>query len=115
MTPTTAKRPEIVSAASSGEPPRSRVWDSFLEELERDPAFRLERDNDLRYQVSRALHELRRFRDLTQQEVAAAAGTTQPKVAAAESGATNLTLATVERLVTALGGRIRLSIEPADA
>lgn len=61
--------------------------------------------------MGRGLSELRRYRGWSQQEVAAAAGMTQPKVANAEAG-DNITLKTLARLITALRGRLQLNIEP---
>ena len=41
-------------------------------------------------------------------------GTSQPKIARIESGEENITLRTLERLCSALNGRLRLAVEPAE-
>ncbi len=111
-----ATQRQLVPASSvSVEGPQTSVGSgSRIRELFRDPGFRLEWDNDLGFHVARNLQELRRHRGLTQAELADAAGTTQPKVALAESGAANLTLRTLVRYAEALDGRLRFSIEPSE-
>lgn len=88
--------------------------DSWISGIERSPEYRLERDNDINFQVARNLFELRRWRGYTQEEVAERMGSTQPKVAAAESGMANLTFRTFRRFIDALGGRLRISVLPAE-
>jgi len=98
--------------SSSGETRPSNAWTSRIGELFRDPDFRLEWDNDFGFHIARNLQELRRYRGLTQAEVAKRAETSQPKVARAESGDSNLTVSTLSRYISALRGRLRFSIEP---
>jgi transcriptional regulator with XRE-family HTH domain len=64
--------------------------------------------------LGRNLFELRQYRSLTQEEVAERAGSTQPKIASAERGKANLTLKSIRKLIKALDGRLRISIEPAE-
>ncbi len=110
----TLKKPADGSKSISEEKPSSSRWSSRIADLFADPNFELEWDNDFAYHIARHLQELRRYRGLTQAEVADKAGTTQPKVALAESGDANLTTETVCRFVEALDGRIKLSIEPSE-
>ncbi len=57
--------------------------------------------------------DLRRAAEVTQAELAEAAGTSQPTVAAYESGRTSPTLRTVERLARSLGRDLVVSFVPA--
>src|SRR5688500_9723178 len=85
---------------------------SPLRELYRDPEFRLAWDNDLPLHIARAVRRLRDARNMTQAELAAAAGTTQSRIARIEAAGQNLTIDTLMRIVRALGGRVRLTIMP---
>jgi hypothetical protein len=105
---------DSASPNPSKEAPPSGASQSRIEALFADQEFRLEWDNDLAYHVARNLQELRKRREMTQADVASAAGTTQPKVALAESADANLTVATIKRYVEALRGRVRFAIEPAE-
>lgn len=58
------------------------------------------------------LREARRLAGLTQRDLAARAGTSQPAVARIERGAASPTLATLQRLVAAAGLDLRLSLRP---
>jgi len=111
MKKTLAKRGGVSPPSTTGKAP-SKSWKSRIAEFFRDPEFRLEWDNDIGFHLARNLQELRRYRGLTQAELAERAQTTQPKVALAESGDANLTLKTVARYVEALRGRLRFAIEP---
>ncbi|MFN0179769.1 MAG: helix-turn-helix domain-containing protein [Gemmatimonadales bacterium] len=108
----TPQKPETGSPATKVAKPQSSTWDSRIAELFADPEFRLEWDNDVSYHVARNLLELRRLRGMTQAKLAAQAGTTQPRVALVESGDANVTLKTLEHFISALDGRLQLSIEP---
>lgn len=97
----------IIEAESSGSiSPLAKAYET--------PEFQLSIDNDLSHHVAiNALH-LRRFRDQSQAQVAEAMATSQPKLARIEGGDENITLRTLTRLATALNGRIRFTIEPAE-
>jgi len=58
------------------------------------------------------IRDLRRSADLTQSELARAAGTSQPTVAAYESGTKSPTLRTVGRLAESVGLEVSLSYHP---
>jgi len=92
----------------------SKEWSSRIADLFRDQQFRLDWDNDFGYHVARHLQELRRFRGVTQVDLARLAGTAQPKIARVESGDSNVTIRTISRLIDALRGRLRFSIEPSE-
>ena len=76
------------------------------------PAFRLAWDNDIAFHVAENAILLRKFREKSQAEIAVEMGTSQSAVARIESGDDNITLGKLNRLVEALKGRIRFTIEP---
>ena len=55
---------------------------------------------------------MRRYRELSQAQLATAAGTSQAAIARVENQIENITLSTLQKLVTALKGRVRFSIQP---
>lgn len=66
--------------------------------------------------LEQQLAELRMARGLSQREVARLVGVSQPAIARLESGpARDIKLTTLLRVVTALGGRLNLSIEKSTA
>lgn len=85
-----------------------------LAELYADASFQIEWDNDLPFNLARHLLRMRRYRELTQVELADLVGTSQSKIARIEGADENVTLKTLMRLADALHGRLRLSIEPAE-
>lgn len=87
---------------------------SPLDEATADPAFRLAWENDVRFHVSRHLLRLRTFRRMSQVLLANKVGTSQSAIARIESGEENATETTVERIINALDGRLRVSIAPAE-
>lgn len=87
---------------------------SLIADLFRDREFRLDWDNDFGFHVARNVQELRRLRGLTQEGLAGLIGSAQPKVAVLESGDANVTLKTISKYVSALCGRLRFEIEPAE-
>jgi transcriptional regulator with XRE-family HTH domain len=96
----------IEAESSSSSSPLRSIYEA--------PEFSVTADNDLSYHVAlNALH-LRRFREQSQADVARAMGTSQPKVARIEGADDNITIKTLKRLATALRGRIRFTIEPAE-
>jgi len=66
-------------------------------------------------QVGTALRRKREFAQLTQAQLALAAGTSQSTVAHVERGSRTPSLDLVERLFAALGVQIRIQLEPLDA
>ncbi|MGH9414738.1 MAG: helix-turn-helix domain-containing protein [Terriglobales bacterium] len=76
--------------------------------------FQLAWDNEVAFHVAENLIRLRRVRGMKQAEVAKRARTSQSAVARIESGEANVTIETLQRLIEALRGRCRLSIEPAE-
>jgi len=103
------------STLSSAEGVASAQWNSRIEALSSVHEFQLEWDNDFTYHVARNIQEMRAHRGYTQAELAERAGVSQPKIARAESGDANLTAQMIERYIAALAGRLRFSIEPAEA
>lgn len=95
--------PEVLVSSRSSSP---------AAELYRSPEFQLEWDNSPAFHVAQQSVMLRRHRGCSQAELAARMGTSQSAVARIESGDENITLRTLARLVAALEGRLRLSIEP---
>ena len=87
---------------------------SPLDEAIADPAFRLAWENDVRFHISRHLLRLRMFRKMSQVRLAKKVGTSQSAIARLESGEENVTETTVERIINALDGRLRVSIAPAE-
>jgi transcriptional regulator with XRE-family HTH domain len=99
--PTARSKPELSPSPSIGD-------------LLAEPATQLALDNDVRLRVAESMAYLRRFRGWTQQRVAELSGVSQPKVANVEGGDANITLRTLERMITALAGRLHLSVQPAE-
>jgi transcriptional regulator with XRE-family HTH domain len=64
--------------------------------------------------AGRLVREARLRAGLTQRQLAAAAGLSQPTIARIESGATGATLSQVQRLVDACGLELRLGLVPRD-
>jgi DNA-binding XRE family transcriptional regulator len=62
--------------------------------------------------IEQDLVALREERGLTQAQLARRLGVSQPAVAKIESGSENLTLRTLLRVVTALGGELTITIRP---
>jgi DNA-binding XRE family transcriptional regulator len=86
---------------------------SRLTELFREPAFKRVW-GQLAFRAARHLIHLRKFRGISQSDVADRMGTSQSKVARIEAGEVNLTLKSLERAAHALNGRVCLAIEPAE-
>lgn len=97
--------PEVIK--HSGSPSR-------LEAAYTDPRFKLSWDNAVRFHVSRHLLFLRRYRRMSQNALAVRVGTSQPAIARIEAGEENITENTLERMINALHGRLRVSIAPAE-
>jgi transcriptional regulator with XRE-family HTH domain len=71
-------------------------------------------DNEAKFQVSRHLLHLRRYRRESQKSLAKKVGTSQSAIARIEGGDENITLDTLQRLICALRGRLQVSIPPAE-
>lgn len=69
----------------------------------------------LSFEIARIAYTLRTRAGLTQSELARRMGTSQPAIARLESGGHTPSLEMLDRLGHALGLRLRLSAEPADA
>ena len=79
--------------------------------LAQDPALRERVEARLaELRIEQELIALREAQGLTQAQVAKLLGVSQPAVAKIESGSENLTLRTLLRVVTALGGAIKLEV-----
>jgi len=90
----------------------SRPSSSPLAEVYRTQAFKNEWANQVRFNVAMNLLHLRRYSKMSQSQVGKAVGTSQSAIARIESGQENITLDTLERLVTAMNGRFHVSIPP---
>ena len=86
----------------------------WIDDRSRDPRFKAEVErilNEMR--IRQDLIALREAKGLSQAQVAKMLGVSQPLVARIESGAVkNLELRTLARLVAALGGSLKIRIEP---
>lgn len=88
------------------------VEESFRE-WEKDPKFMAAYDAlEDEFALASALIEARNRADMTQEQVAAAMGTTQTVIARLESGRTMPSTRTLERFAKATGTRLRISFEP---
>jgi transcriptional regulator with XRE-family HTH domain len=90
----------------------SRPSNSRLAELYKSKEFAKEWANDIPFHVARNVFHLRRYRKISQAELAEAMKTSQPAIARIENGHENITLDTLQRLVTALNGRFFVCIAP---
>jgi transcriptional regulator with XRE-family HTH domain len=91
-----------------------QITNSPLAELYNSPAFLVQWDNDLPFHLAQNLVRLRRLRELSQAELAERMGTSQAKIARIEGGEENVTLRTVHKIAEALGGRLTLTLQPAE-
>ncbi len=91
------------------------VEESFRES-EKDPKFMAAYDAlEGEFALASALIEARSRADMTQEQVAAAMGTTQAVIARLESGRTMPSTRTLERFAKATGTRLRITFEPGKA
>jgi transcriptional regulator with XRE-family HTH domain len=94
-----------VASAASRSPLADRVRSiSFLLTWFRRPA----------YNVAEAVIRLRRFRGISQEELAEKMGTKQPAIARLEAGRANMRLSTLTQLAEALDATIRIDLAPAE-
>ena len=83
------------------------------DQLAQDPKLRERVEARLaELRIEQDLIALREARGLTQVQLARLLGISQPAVAKLESGSENLTLRTLVRVVTALGGALKIEIRP---
>jgi ribosome-binding protein aMBF1 (putative translation factor) len=79
----------------------------------KDPAFVAEYDAlEEEFAIAEALIKARGEADMTQEEVAAAMGTTQAVIARLESGRNMPSTRTLHRFAKATGSKLRISFEP---
>lgn len=82
---------------------------SYIKKSLKDPDFNREYEAlEPEYRLARSLIEARLKQKLTQQELAEKAGVTQNTITRLESGTTNPTVATLNRVANALGKELRL-------
>jgi DNA-binding XRE family transcriptional regulator len=105
---------EPITAVGPGVSCVAKPYRSPLAVLYESPTFLVEWDNDLPYHLAQHLVRLRRYRGLSQRELAQRAGTSQPKIARIEGGEENVTLRTVQKMAKALLGRLTLALQPAE-
>lgn len=84
-------------------------WNKFKQELLKNPATKTEYDKlNVEYKLAADLLRARLKRKLTQTELAKKAGVSQVIIARLESGGTNPTVETVNKVSKALGKRLKL-------
>ena len=113
-TPATPHAPEASLIVSDQEEVLSRPSSSRLTDLYATRRFQAEWANEIHFHVARNILHLRRYRGMSQQQVADAAETSQSAIARIESGQENVTLDTLKRVVTVLDGHFSVSITPAE-
>lgn len=87
--------------------------DESFRQWKKDPKYIAEYEAlDQEFALASALIEARSKADMTQEEVAAAMGTTQAVVARLESGKVLPSTRTLERFARATRSRLRISFEP---
>ncbi len=86
-----------------------KTFKQYMSTSLKDPAFKQAYDAlESEYQLARSLIEARLKLKLTQQQLADKAGVTQNTITRLESGTTNPTVATLNRVANALGKELRL-------
>jgi DNA-binding XRE family transcriptional regulator len=81
---------EVEDKAKAGDPESAARWDAF----------------NANYAVAREMRELRKARNLTQKQLAAASGIDQAEISRIERGQTNPTTSTLAALLGPLGARL---------
>lgn len=112
--PRTAKTSRSLAAVSPRLEPESGRSRSPVEKLYEEAEFRLAWDNEASFHIAMNCIHLRKYRRLSQMKLGRLMQTSQPKIARIEGGDANITVKTLAKLVEALKGRLRLSIEPAE-
>jgi DNA-binding XRE family transcriptional regulator len=85
---------------------------SPIEQLYGTKEFIAARDQNVSSVIAESLVQLRRIRHKSQEELAAAIGTSQSQIARIESGNENVTVGTIERVIKYLGGRFHVATPP---
>lgn len=86
-----------------------KKWNDLKKELLQDPAVKREYvRSHLQHEVARALLQARLSKKLTQAELAKKAGISQVMIARLESGTSNPTLGTIQKVADILGKEIKL-------
>lgn len=86
-------------------------WSDAKKIIEANPEVKKELDlNEAEYQVIRAIIKARQESGLTQAELAERAGTKQSNIARLESGRANPTIEFLQKVVSAMGKKIAVSI-----
>ncbi len=106
-------QPSVALTSSWAEP-------QFVDPKSSQLATRLRHDSELRYslerdvagEIAQQLIRLRRYRGLTQKSLAEEANTAQPAVARHESASSNMRCSSLEALLKALGGVVRVELIP---
>lgn len=89
------------------------VQEWFDEEEKKEPGFIASLDEaNLRIAIAAYVKELREKAEITQAELAAKIGTTQPGVARVEAGKTMPDLATLHKIANALGHMVVVTFKP---
>lgn len=88
-----------------------RTWKNFKKELLQDRKIAREYENlKPRYQLISQLIEARIKKGMTQKELASKIGTKQSAIARLESGASNPSIAFLEKVTSALGTKLIIQI-----
>ncbi len=88
----------------------TKTWKEYKKEaFLKDPEFKKAYDAlEPEYQLARSLIQARLDKKMTQQQLAQKAGVTQNTIARLESGTTNPTVSSVNRVAGALGKELKL-------
>lgn len=89
-----------------------KTWKNFKKELLQDRKIAWEYENlKPRYQLVSQLIEARVKKGITQKELASRIGTKQSAIARLESGASNPSIAFLEKITSALGSKLMIQIK----
>lgn len=85
------------------------TWKEHKQQLMNNPKFKEAYDAlEPEYQLARELIDARLSKKMTQEQVAQKAGVSRTVIARLESGTTNPTLDTINRVATVLGKKVKL-------
>lgn len=101
-----------VSTTSVPEPTIVDVPSPLAERLAADSELRHALRRDVAGEIAEQLIRLRQYRELTQQALAEKLGTAQPAIARHESASSNMRCKTLESVLEALDGVIRIDLIP---
>lgn len=86
-------------------------WEEYEKRLLKNEDFAQEADEiEYEYQLAKSLIELRRKKNLTQEELAAKVGTKQPVISRVETSTVKPSLALLERIAHALGVNLEVRL-----